>query len=157
MSRAALRRPRSPPPSKFSGTGRPLQPPLNPFEAHGLKTSLSPFDIFLCLGFSLALPVGQLMFKWGAEYSRGLDGGFIAKLVFNWPLMGAFAWYGLTSILWFYILTRTPLSVAYPFSLVGAALVPIVGWVVFREAMTFNSLIGYVLIIAGMVFVMRSP
>ena len=71
--------------------------------------------------------------------------------------MGAFAWYGLTSILWFYILTRTPLSVAYPFSLVGAALVPIVGWVVFREAMTFNSLIGYVLIIAGMVFVMRSP
>lgn len=95
------------------------------------------------------------MFKWGAEYSRGLSGGFIAKLIFNWPLMGAFAWYGLTSILWFYILTRLPLSLAYPFSLVGAALVPIVGWVVFREAMTLNGIIGYVLIIAGMVFVTR--
>ena len=82
-----------------------------------------PFkDMLLCLGFSLALPAGQMLFKWGADYSRGIEGNFIAKVIFNYPLMGAFAWYGLTALFWFYILTRVPLSLAYPFSILGAAL-----------------------------------
>jgi hypothetical protein len=82
-------------------------------------------DMLLCLGFSFALPAGQMLFKWGADYSRGIQGNFIAKVIFNYPLIGAFAWYGLTALFWFYILTRVPLSLAYPFSILGAGLVPV--------------------------------
>jgi uncharacterized membrane protein len=116
-----------------------------------------PFkDMLLCLGFSFALPAGQMLFKWGADYSRGIQGNFIAKVIFNYPLMGAFAWYGLTALFWFYILTRVPLSLAYPFSILGAGLVPVLAWILFRETITLQAWLGYVIMLGGFLLIARS-
>ncbi len=82
---------------------------------------MSPKDVALCSVFAVALPLGQMLFKWGAVYDGRLSGPFLARVIVNYPLLGAFAWYGLTALLWFYVLTRVPLSLAYAFSLVGCA------------------------------------
>ena len=71
-------------------------------------------DALLCAGFSLALPIGQTLFKFAAVNNARLQGPLLIKLITNVPLIGAFAWYGLTALVWFYILTRVPLSLAYP-------------------------------------------
>lgn len=120
-----------------------------------MTRSLSGLDLALCLAFSLALPAGQVLFKLGAEHTRQVEGGLLAKVILNPPLIGAFAWYGLTSLLWVYILTRAPLSQVYPFSILGAALTPVLAVLLFRESLPPQAWLGYVVMLAGFMLVMR--
>ncbi|MCR5877548.1 EamA family transporter [Phenylobacterium sp. J367] len=71
--------------------------------------------------------------------------------------MGAFAWYAMTALLWFYVLTRVPLSTAYAFSLVGACLVPLIGWAVFKEQPSLSMAAGYALMLAGLYLILGRP
>jgi drug/metabolite transporter (DMT)-like permease len=112
-------------------------------------------DALLCVGFSLALPVGQTLFKFAAVNNARLSGPLVVKLVTNVPLIGAFAWYGLTSLFWFYILTRVPLSTAYAFSIVGSGLVPLVAWLVFKEPLDWRFALGYLLMLGGFAVIMQ--
>jgi multidrug transporter EmrE-like cation transporter len=112
-------------------------------------------DIALCAGFSLALPVGQTLFKFAAVNNARLSGPLIVRLATNVPLIGAFAWYGLTALFWFYILTRVPLSLAYAFSIVGSGLVPLVAWLVFKEPLDWRFAVGYLLMLAGFAVIMQ--
>jgi len=116
---------------------------------------VTPKDIALCSFFAVALPFGQLLFKWGAVYDKQLTGSFVVRVVQNLPLMGAFAWYGVTALLWFYVLTRVPLSLAYAFSLTGSCLVPLVGWLVFKEPANWTMAAGYLLMIGGLFLIVR--
>ncbi len=116
---------------------------------------MSPKDVALCSVFAVALPLGQMLFKWGAVYNERLSGPFLARVVVNYPLIGAFAWYGLTALLWFYVLTRVPLSLAYAFSLVGSCLVPLAGWLVFKEQASWTMVAGYALMVAGLFLIVR--
>lgn len=113
-------------------------------------------DAALCVVFAAALPAGQIMFKWAALTQARLEGPLLWKLIRNLPLIGAFGWYGLTALLWFYILTRVPLSQAYVFSILGSALVPIFAWLIFKEPMSWRFALGYALMLAGFVVVMQA-
>lgn len=112
---------------------------------------MTPRDFALCSVFAFVLPAGQMMFKWAALYSGRLEGSFLVRLLQNYPLFMAFAWYGATAVLWYYILIRVPLTNAYAFSIVGSALVPIMAWLVFREPMSWRLAAGYALMIAGFI------
>ena len=112
-------------------------------------------DAALCAGFSLALPIGQTLFKFAANQNARMNGPLVLRLVTNAPLMGAFAWYGLTALFWFYILTRVPLSLAYAFSIVGSGLVPLVAWLVFREPLDWRFAVGYLLMLTGFAVIMQ--
>jgi len=112
-------------------------------------------DVALCSVFAVALPLGQMLFKWGAVYNARLSGPFLVRVATNPPLIGAFAWYGLTALLWFYVLTRVPLSAAYAFSLMGSCLVPLAGWLVFKEQATWPMAAGYLLMLAGLFLILR--
>jgi len=113
--------------------------------------------MLLCAGFSLALPIGQLMFKFAALQNARQEGPLLVRLATNGPLIGALAWYGLTAMFWFFILTRVPLSKAYPFALAGTGLIPILAWLVFKEPMSWRIAAGYALILAGLVVVQSQP
>lgn len=111
-------------------------------------------DTLLCSVFAVALPIGQALFKWAALVNAGLDGPLPLRLLRNLPLLGAFAWYGVTALFWFYVLTRVPLANAYAFSLIGSALVPLIAWAVFKEPLSWAFLGGYALMIAGLAVIM---
>jgi drug/metabolite transporter (DMT)-like permease len=112
-------------------------------------------DALLCSGFAVALPIGQSLFKWAAQQNAQLSGNIVVRLITNLPLMGAFAWYGLTALLWFYILTRTPLSLAYLFSILGSGLVPLIAWLVFKEPLGWRFAAGYALMLVGFLVIMQ--
>jgi drug/metabolite transporter (DMT)-like permease len=114
---------------------------------------MTPKDMALCSVFAVALPVGQMMFKWAAIYNARLTGPLVLRVVTNLPLIGAFAWYGVTALFWFYVLTRVPLSTAYAFSLVGSCLVPIMAWLIFKEQPSWSMAAGYVLMFCGLALV----
>jgi drug/metabolite transporter (DMT)-like permease len=112
-------------------------------------------EAVLCTGFAAALPAGQILFKWAALYDAKLAGPWLPRLAANWPLLGAFAWYGLTALFWFYILTRVPLSSAYAFSILGSGLVPLIAWLIFKEPIGWRFAAGYGLMLLGFLVIMQ--
>jgi drug/metabolite transporter (DMT)-like permease len=112
-------------------------------------------EILLCAAFAVALPVGQLLFKTAALYQARLEGPLAMRLLMNLPLMGAFAWYAATALFWFYILTRMPLSIAYSFSILGSALVPLLAGLVFKEPIGWRFAVGYALMLSGFLVILR--
>jgi multidrug transporter EmrE-like cation transporter len=112
-------------------------------------------DALLCAGFSLALPIGQTLFKFAAVTNAKMSGPLLVRLATNLPLIGAFAWYGVTALFWFYILTRVPLSIAYAFSIVGSGLVPLVAWWVFKEPLDWRFGVGYLLMLSGFAVILQ--
>ena len=113
-------------------------------------------DMALCSVFAIALPIGQILFKFAANYDASLTGSFLQRLFQNLPLLAAFAWYGVTAVFWFYVLTRVPLSRAYAFSMVGSGLVPILAWVFFREPITLQIAGGFLVILMGLFIVSQA-
>jgi drug/metabolite transporter (DMT)-like permease len=110
-------------------------------------------DLALCSAFALCLPAGQTLFKAAALRHAQLKGPLPMRFVRNYALMAAAAWYGLTALFWFYILTRVPLTQAYPYSIAGSALVPVFAHLIFREPLTRRFIAGYLMILAGMLVI----
>jgi multidrug transporter EmrE-like cation transporter len=112
-------------------------------------------DLGLCIAFAAMMPVGQGFFKWASLTHHALEGPLPLRLIQNLPLGLAFAWYGLSAVVWFQVLRRTPLTIAYPFSLLGTALVPPLAALVFREPVSPMLALGYILMFAG--FALLAP
>jgi drug/metabolite transporter (DMT)-like permease len=104
----------------------------------------------LCLIFSGTLACGQILFKLAAEDIRLRSEQPILAMVFSPWLIGAIALYATLTILWVYVLTRAPLSVAYPFSLLGSAIVPILAALLLDEALSTKSAIGFMIVLFGL-------
>jgi drug/metabolite transporter (DMT)-like permease len=91
-----------------------------------------------------------------ANRHNTLTGPIIERILHNPILFGAFALYGASSVLWFFILTRIPLSQAYPIVILGGALVPVFAWMFFREPLSLALLLGYALMLAGLALIQRA-
>ena len=101
---------------------------------------------------STALAIGQVMFKRVGLAIRGqppVDGlvSLLAKPAFYIVLII----YGFSTLLWVWILSRMPLSQAYPWVAVGMAIVPLLGWYVFGEQVRSLFWLGIVLIFIGII------
>ena len=107
-------------------------------------------DLLLCSAFALMLPAGQLMFKWAAMHPPAPGATAAGALLQRWRLWTALGWYGVTALFWFYILTRVPLSAAFPFSIAGSALVPLAAGLAFGEKLSWRYAAGYALMLAGL-------
>jgi multidrug transporter EmrE-like cation transporter len=75
-------------------------------------------------------------------------------LISPW-FVAAISVYGLSTLLWVYILVRLPLSTAYPFALVGTALVPIAAHFAFDESLGKRAWVGFCVILCGL-YIMNS-
>ncbi|MFN3376098.1 MAG: hypothetical protein ACK40S_06075 [Burkholderiaceae bacterium] len=79
-----------------------------------------------------------------------------ADWVFNGWLLAALLLYGVTTLGWVWVLRHAPLSLAYPFMGLAFLLVPLLGQVLLDEAVSMQTLIGGVLILAGVTLAARS-
>lgn len=107
-------------------------------------------DLGRLAAYAAMVPVGQLLFKFASLRHQELEGPILWRLLQNLPLAGAFGWYGVSAVLWLAILKRTPLSVAYPAAIVGAALVPPLAWAALDEPLSWTMAGGYLLMLAGL-------
>ncbi len=105
--------------------------------------------------FSVLMGVtGQLCLK------AGVSGGGINMLsleffkLFLRPLIiGGFLAYGISSLAWLMVLSRTELSYAYPMVALAYVFVFILSWLLFKEQITWPRIVGMALICAGVVMV----
>jgi multidrug transporter EmrE-like cation transporter len=101
----------------------------------------------LVAGTVCGLAVGQILFKLGAIRLNSQSEGAIAWV--NLEIISALIVYMLSTVLWVTALRALPLRIAYPVSAFGFVLVPVLGHYVLKEPLTVRTLIGAVVIIAG--------
>lgn len=100
----------------------------------------------LLFGNILLLVSGQIMFKLGLMKSGGL---VWSKLLVSPLIIGGIALYGLATILWFAVLTRLPLSVAYPLQALAYVLALVPAYFLFHESITTTKVAGIIVILIG--------
>jgi len=100
--------------------------------------------------FGLSLAAGQVLFKIAADQKSPSGEPFsIIEIVFSVPMIAACVLYGLTIILYVYLLQQIPLSRAYLFSIAGAAIVPFLAILLFKEDFSIRYVFGVALVISG--------
>jgi drug/metabolite transporter (DMT)-like permease len=106
---------------------------------------------FWCCVFAVSLAIGQVMFKLAAaDISAAQD--WRAGLLSCW-LFGALVLYALTTVLWVSILIKLPLSRAYPFALLGAAIVPMLAHFLLSEPIPPFYVGGLAAVIFGLLVI----
>lgn len=71
------------------------------------------------------------------------------ELVKSPPILGGFSLYAVSVVLWLLVLAKLPVSIAYPFVALGIVLTTTFGVVFLREAIPAVSVMGILLVVAG--------
>ena len=95
----------------------------------------------------LGISIGQLLFKKAAMYVPAQP-GWQGWLMNGW-LMTAFVLYGITTLLWVWVLRHAPLHLAYPFMGLAFLIVPGLAWLVLGEPFSARTVVGGLLILVG--------
>lgn len=125
-----------------------------------MELSKSLILIFLAIAIAVA---GQTCLKTGMnEVGRievNLETNYTNKAitVIKKPLIwiGLFL-YGLGSIVWLVVLSRTDLSFAYPMLASSYILIMLISVIKFHEQLSLARIIGTILICSGVIFIARS-
>lgn len=105
---------------------------------------MSGVTVALLLASCLLAAVGQLLFRNGAAGRTGL-GEFV-----NGQLAAGLAAYAASTLLWVAALSRAPLALVYPFTLLTFVLVGAGAVVVLGETVNRTVLLGWLVIAAGL-------
>jgi len=99
--------------------------------------------------------LGQMFLKIGLQKTPPLEGFTlkVIKLIFKPYIFFGFISYGISSLFWIIVLSRTELSYAYPMVALGYILVFIFSWLYFKDHVTLTRIAGLILICIGVVLV----
>jgi drug/metabolite transporter (DMT)-like permease len=95
----------------------------------------------------LALVVGQLLFKFSAMSLSQNENIF--SLRNSWSFIAAIFLYGVTSVVWVWVLKKAELGRIYPIMAMAFLLVPLGSYFFFGERFTSQYFIGVFLIVLG--------
>lgn len=95
------------------------------------------------MGFNTASPSQPMM-------SRML------ALAFSPPLMGGLVLFGFSILAWLVVLSRLPVSIAYPMASLGYVVAALLGVVLLREPIHVLQIVGIVVICLGVGLIARS-
>jgi drug/metabolite transporter (DMT)-like permease len=113
--------------------------------------NLSAASVGLALG-TVALNSGAQLLLRGAAL-RGATPAEPLTLLRSPLFMVALAAYGLSVLTWLAVLRKVPLGVAMPFMALAYVAVPIAAWAVFGDPISWRTVGGTALVIAGVLLV----
>lgn len=115
--------------------------------------------LLLILANACLLVAGQMLWKWGLQ-GQTLDLRHVRSvlaLLTSPAIVGGMVLYVVATVLWLYVLSRVPLSVAYPTQSVAYILGVIGAFVWFGEPITVWKVLGCLLIMAGVSLIGFAP
>ena len=108
-------------------------------------------NVAMLLLLSIGMSLGQVLFKVAADHAKkSMANGFLQSLVTNGYFILAVVVYGLLTLLWVWVLTRVPLSRAYPFLVLAFVFTPAFAVFIFDEAVNIWYGIGLTLVLSGL-------
>lgn len=114
------------------------------------ETLLSYFLLFLNI---IMLVSGQAFFKLGLEKIGGVNLGNAWKALLSPTIIVGLALYALATLVWFVVLSRLPLSVAYPIQSLAYVLGIFLAISMFHETVSPMKWIGAAIIVIGVIFI----
>lgn len=111
--------------------------------------------IFLTFLNTGMLVIGQTLFKLGTAGKEIKGIHDMILLMFSPLILMAIILYGFTTVLWVYILSKVPLSVAHPIQALAYPVVLIVSAVIFKENVNIFKYIGVIIICLGVYITTR--
>jgi multidrug transporter EmrE-like cation transporter len=117
-------------------------------------------SVALIFGSVVLSSLSQLILKTGMttqSVQSAIKTGGLTDIAFNIstsPLvLGGLCCFGLSAFLWLFVLSRVPLSSAYPFVALGILVTVLVGSMVFAEPISATKALGVVVIVSGVILV----
>ncbi|MDF2925610.1 MAG: EamA family transporter [Paenibacillaceae bacterium] len=116
---------------------------------------MTPIYFFLILINTLILVSGQFLWKYGMQHSTGGFQSFlgVVRLFLSPHVLSGLAMYGVATVLWLFILSRVPLSLAYPIQSLAYIFAAVGAYYVFHEPLSAAKIAGCVLILAGVTLI----
>ena len=111
--------------------------------------------LFLCLLNTTLMATGQILFKLGSTGKQITNVLDIIKLFCSPIVFLALCLYAVTTGLWLYILSQTPISQAYPIQALAFPLVLAISMLLFHEQVTLSKWIGIGIIVLGVTIATR--
>lgn len=107
--------------------------------------------LLLVLLNTLILVSGQFLWKYGMEKQADAFSSIfsIIRLFFTPYIFTGLMMYGLATVLWLFILTKVPLSAAYPLQSLAYIIAVFGAFFIFGEAITFWKIAGVLFIMIG--------
>lgn len=99
------------------------------------------------------LVAGQTVWKIGLTKLGGLHAGNLLSVLLSPYIIAGIAMYGVATVLWLAVLSRLPLSIAYPLQSVAYALGIVIAAFVFREVVPLHRWIGVAVVLAGIAMI----
>ena len=101
----------------------------------------------------LFLVAGQLVWKMGLHQQGGMHLNNMLTVMFSPLVLLGISFYGIATILWLFVLSRLPLSLAYPMQSLAYVIGIIAAWSIFGETVPLNRWIGTGIILIGVVII----
>lgn len=133
-----------------------LEPTVTPEGSRQLAVG----SVALVLFAVIAAATGQLLLKHGMQLATARARGTSGSLVFAaaatpWVWLGLVI-FGVSAVAWLGVLSRVPLSVAYPFNALGYILILVASIVVLHERANLLTWAGSLLVVSGLIIVVLS-
>ena len=103
----------------------------------------------------MAIVIGQLLFKIGAEGKTFESVASIMRILVSPIILSGLVIYAGATILWLYVLSKLPLSQAYPIQALALPSIIILANLLLGETIPTLRWIGVALIFIGIIFVTR--
>ena len=99
--------------------------------------------------------LAQTSFKYGMTAVPGIAPSFRAALMTP-GVIGGLGLYGVGTLLWLRVLSKTDLSQAYPFVGLGFVITAVIGALAFGEVVSPARSVGIILVMIGIIVIARS-
>ena len=115
--------------------------------------------LLLLIPAILLSTTGELLFKIGMnrvgsfEFTSAAVRGVLPRIVRNPYIWVGFLGFGLGAVFWLAVLSRVPLSLAYPILALSYFVVVIEAWLFLHERVTWKRMLGVTVIVVGVVIV----
>lgn len=97
----------------------------------------------------------QYLFKKGVQNIKQFSLNEFISLGSNLYIWGGMMLYGLSLLMWFYVLSKIELSKAYPLVSIGYIFTAILGYYLLNESLTPSKFFGIFLIVLGVVVISK--
>ena len=115
-------------------------------------------NFMLILLNTLILVSGQFLWKYGMQNQTiSLSITSILKVLFSPYVFSGLAMYGFATVIWLYILSKVPLSVAYPVQSLAYIFAVFGAYFIFNETLTIYKVLGCLFIMLGVSLIGFSP
>lgn len=99
--------------------------------------------------------VGQILFKKGMMAAGGFELSKIFSILFSPAIFTGFVFYGTSSIIWLYVLSKFQLSTVYPILSVGYIITTVAAYFLFQEKISSINALGIAFICIGVILITR--